>query len=315
MTVRRIALPVLLCSALAFSGCGRPAQQSSEPALLFGRTGVGPLEFSYPRAAAFDGHLGLVVVDKSGRVQRIAPDGTFLTHWRTPAVEAGKPVGLTVAPDGRVFVADTHYHRVLVYSADGRLLTQLGSLGDGPSEFRLVTDVAVDSDGFVYVGEYGGNDRVSKFTARLEYLFSFGLPSESDPGLNRPQGLLIAPDDTLWVADAVNHRVVHFDGSGRCLGVFGKLGGKLGELRYPYGIDRLSDGSLVVCEYGNNRVQRFDPGGQSLGVWGSAGREPGQLAYPWALAVGKDDHVYIVDSGNNRVQVIEGGVRSTWRLH
>jgi DNA-binding beta-propeller fold protein YncE len=297
-------------AALGISGCDDSG--GTAPQAVLGRTGVGPGEFNYPRAVALAPDGGLYVVDKAGRIQRITQQGEFELGWRLAEIERGKPTGLGVAPDGRVFAADTHYHRVLIFESDGRLAGEFGSAGDGPGQFRLPTDVAVDREGFVYVSEYGGNDRISKFTPRLEYMFSFD-GGESGVRVERPQSLCLDPDGALWVADACNHRICQFDREGRLVRAFGRPGVEPGELRFPYNVDVLADGTLVVCEYGNNRVQRFSRDGRSLGTWGSAGRQPGKLAYPWALVVGAGDRVFIVDSGNNRIQVIAGRGRGTWR--
>lgn len=307
-----LALTIALAASVAL-GC-RPASTPglAPPPEAFGRTGMGPGEFNYPRAAAINADGILYVVDKAGRIQALTQAGEFVLGWRMPEIDAGKPTGLGIAPDGTVYAADTHYARVMYFSAEGEPLGRFGALGDGPGQFRLPTDVAVDREGFIYVSEYGGNDRISKFSPQRRYLFSFGGREAGPASLERPQALLVAPDNTLWVADACNHRICHFDCEGGFLGSFGRAGHEVGELWFPYSIDLLSDGTLVVCEYGNNRVQRFDPAGGSLGIWGAAGRAPGQLAYPWAVAVGDDDRVLVIDSGNNRVQVIPGRARRTW---
>lgn len=302
----------LLAAAATVGVGGCDESGGAVPLAVLGRTGVGPAEFNYPRAAALAPDGSLYVVDKAGRIQCITPRGEFVRGWKLAETERGKPTGLGIAPDGRVFAADTHYSRVLIFGPDGRDIGQFGQAGDGPGQFRLPTDVAVDRDGFVYVSEYGGNDRISKFSPRLEYLFSFD-GSESGVRVERPQSLCLDEDATLWVADACNHRVCQFDRDGRLLRWFGRPGAGPGDLRFPYSVDVLSDGTLAVCEYGNNRVQRFSRHGRSLGTWGTSGRQPGQLAYPWALVVGPDDRVFIVDSGNNRIQLIAGRERATWR--
>lgn len=314
MNARFVHAGVLLLPVMLIAGCGSGSEVGTAPPLLvFGRSGMGPLEFNYPRAAAIGPNGQLYIVDKAGRIQAFTQAGEFVLDWRMPEINAGKPTGLGIAPDGTVYAADTHYARIMYFSPTGDFLGQFGSFGEGPGQFRLPTDVAIDAAGFIYVSEYGGNDRVSKFTPEREYLFSFGGRDAGSASMERPQSLLIAPDGTLWIADACNHRICHFDADGKFLGSFSQAGQKLGDVWFPYNIDRLSDGTLVVSEYGNNRVQRFDAAtGASLGIWGVAGRRPGQLAYPWALAVGGRDRVFVIDSGNNRVQVIDGASKNTW---
>jgi DNA-binding beta-propeller fold protein YncE len=309
----RFAAWLLVAAGLSALGCNAATSAAlPAPLLIFGRTGMGPGEFNYPRATAISPDGSLYIVDKAGRIQALSGDGQPLREWRMPEIDAGKPTGLGFGPDGNIYVADTHYARVCVYSSDGRLLRQFGSFGDGPGQFRLPTDVAVHRDGTIFVSEYGGNDRISRFTPEFGYLDSFGGADAGPARQQRPQCLLIAPDETLWVADACNHRLCAFDLRGRLIRTIGACGDGPGQFRFPYSVDLLSDGTLVVCEYGNNRVQRVTREGECLGTWGRAGRTPGELAYPWALSVGSEDRVYVVDSGNNRVQVIAGATRTTW---
>jgi len=307
-----LMLPMLLA---ACGGCGPKPPGETPPLLVFGRSGTGPGEFNYPRAATVGPDQTLYVIDKAGRLQAFSAAGEFLRAWRMPAIDAGKPTGLGIGPDGRIYAADTHYSRVLVFAPDGRLVEQFGTHGDGPGQFRLPTDVAVAPDGTIFVSEYGGNDRISVFAPGWRFLRSFdGRDDGRGTRFERPQALSLDRDGTLWVADAGNHRICHFSRAGRLLGTFGRPGHDAGQLWFPYDVAVLADGTLVVCEYGNNRVQRFDRDGRSLGIWGRAGRRPGELAYPWALAPGTGDRLYVIDSGNNRVQVIDAGHRNTWSM-
>lgn len=302
----------LLLFAALVTGCGPGAPAPQIPDLLFGHTGIGPGEFNYPRAAAL-GPDGLIyIVDKAGRIQAFNQAGQFQRDWRMPAIDAGKPTGLGIGPDGTVYAADTHYSRVTWFSPTGEIRGSFGSFGEAPGQFRLPTDVAVNAAGEIYVSEYGGNDRISKFTREWQFIASFGGRDAGPAQMERPQCVRVAPDQSIWTCDSCHHRVCHFSAGGELLGSFGKEGNGPGEFSFPYNVDLLSDGSLVVCEYGNNRVQHFDAGGRFLGQWGTPGREPGQLAYPWALVVADQDRVFIVDSGNNRVQVIRAEKAVTW---
>lgn len=289
-------------ACLAPAGCNRDAPGGAAPDLVFGQTGLGPGDFSYPRTIAVAGDGRVFVIDKAARVQRFDAEGRFETGWRMPEWKAGKPTGVTVDAQGRLFIADTHYFRVMIYDRDGALLGQFGSRGDGPGQFALPTCVAIDRDGFLYVAEYGGNDRISRFTPDLRFVTAFGGPDAGEASLLRPQSMDFDAEQTLWVADACHHRLCRFSRDGTLLSVVGRPGSGPGELRYPYGVRVGPDGDLLVAEFGNNRVQKLTPQGRSVRMWGGSGRDPGQFAYPWALAIG-GNHLYVVDSGNNRVQV------------
>ncbi len=293
---------VLLAGALA-GGCNRASIEDRRPDRIIGEQGLGPGQFMHPRSMATSPDGCVFVVDKTARIQRFGPDGEFQLLWQMPEWEAGKPTGLTVDKTGRVLVADTHYSRVIIYDRDGHELARFGQKGFGPGEFSLPTDVVVDDDGNYYVSEYGGNDRISKFNARFEYLLSFGGHDGGEAALNRPQAMVMDKEGVLWVADACDHRICRFTRDGKFLGAFGTAGRQRGQIEYPYGLDLLPDGTILVCEFGNNRLQRFDRSGRSLEVWGSPGRRPGQLASPWAVALGAGQRVYVVDYLNHRVQM------------
>ena len=303
---------MLLLAGLGLSGCDGRAGNDGAPLLVFGRTGMGPGEFSYPRAAVRSPEGNVYIVDKAARIQCYTPAGEFLRDWRTPEKMAGKPTGLGI-DRSRQRLRRRH---ALQPRADlrcaGHIAAEIRHVRRRSRRVCLPTDVAVAPDGSIYVSEYSVQDRISKFSSAGEYLFSFGGADAGEARLRRPQSLLMGQDGTLWVADACNHRICHFDSDGKLLATFGSPGSDLGQMRFPYGLDRLSDGSLVVTEYGNNRLQRFSANGRSLGTWGAAGRAVGELAYPWTAVVLPDDRVVVVDSGNNRVQVIDGAASATW---
>ncbi len=271
---------------------------------VFGGVGLGPGAFSYPRAVAAESGGSVFIVDKTARVQRFAVDGTFETFWRMPEKAQGKPVGLTVHPDGRIFVADTHYHRVMIFDRDGKPLGSFGCKGTGDGEFMLPTDVAVDAEGFLYVSEYQGNDRITKWSPDLAFVSAMGEDPIKGKRLSRPAGVDIDDEQTLWIADACNHRIVRLSLDGEPVTTFGRFGDGPGELRYPYDIDVSPDGTIMVCEYEGNRLQWFSKDGRSLRIWGSSGRGPGELFAPWGAAFGPGGNVYVVDSLNSRVQII-----------
>jgi ABC-type Fe3+ transport system permease subunit/sugar lactone lactonase YvrE len=295
-----------LSSILAFSalsGCGDP----NAPDAIWLRTGTGPGGTVYPRCIDYSARDDtFFVVDRMARVQHLDHDGNYLGEWVMPEARTGKPTGVTVGPDGYVYLADTHYQRVVVYDPKtGKEVRRWGGQGTGPGEFIYPTDVAFDEKGNVFVSEYGDNDRIQVFDPQGKFLYTFGRPGRGPGELARPQSMVI-DGGLVYVTDASNHRIAVFKTDGTFVRNMGSVGHALGQFRWPYGMAQDGRGNLVVCEFGNNRVQLVDKQtGRGLKTWGMPGMAPGELKYPWAVAVDKRGRIVTVDSGNNRLQVFE----------
>lgn len=301
---------MLLCMiALLCVGCGSNVDgQQAQPLrteLIFGSPGRALGQFNYPRALAIDHDKGYVyIVDVTARIQRYGLDGKPEMYWLMPEWELGKPTGLAVGDDGNLYVADTHYFRVMAFDSHGNEVLRFGRFGQGPGEFVYTTGIAFGPEGRIYVSESGGNDRVQVFDATGRYLFHFGSFGSELDQFNRPQSLAFNADRTeLYIVDACNHRIVVTDPQGRVLRTLGEAGSGPGQFSYPYDIAMLPDGNLVVCEYHNARIQKITPYGESLGLYGRVGRGRGELQFPWGVE-GDARRLFVLDSGNNRVQVI-----------
>jgi len=305
----KLRLIILALLALPFApACEQAPPDVTAVEFIFGGPGLGRAEFSYPRSIAVSPVDGRVfVVDKSpvARIQRFSPDGDYEAEWHMPEAKVGKPTGLYVDRQNRVWVPDTHYHRVICFDRDGRERLRFGRQGRGPGEFLLPTDVILDRDGNIYVAEYGGNDRISKFSPDLDYLFSFADESSGDAWVDRPAQMAFDNEQTLWVVDACHHRLCRFDRDGNLLHAFGSAGSGDGRFNYPYGLTIEPAGTILVADRGNNRIVRVSPDGRFLETWGSQGRGVGQVYQPWGVAAGLDGRIYCLDSYNNRVQVID----------
>lgn len=341
----------LLCAGMAiFAGCSHetPGDGSIRPLSYqrtIGEVGLAPGQLAYPRCIDQDGEA-LWVIDKEARVQRLDPaTGACLAIWKMPDSEFGKPTGVTVVADPDrpnhhlMYIADTHYHRIRVYSIapvdaaakkrikeggfpreqEAQLLMQFGTHGKGPGQFVFPTDVAVlhRADGSIerlYVPEYGGNDRINVFDAEGQFQFAFGefgSGAQAEPvQFSRPQSVAI--DEVrrkLVVTDACNHRLGVFSLDGkleRWISSPDEAGDAPGHFNYPYGLALLKDGSALVTEFGGARMQRIDVNtGAALGIFmgkpdAGAGGKPKGLANPWSCTV-LGDSVWVLDTRNNRI--------------
>jgi DNA-binding beta-propeller fold protein YncE len=158
-----------------------------------GKPGSGDGELCRPAGLAVEASGNLIVVDSgNNRLQVFSPDGKFVGKCGGPGKAPGEfnqPWGITLDKDGNIYVADWKNHRVQKLSPQGKPLMCIGSFGKitkpegsyavtplGPyiaaegekaghprtDQFNHPTDVAVDSDGDIYVCDWG-NHRVCVF--------------------------------------------------------------------------------------------------------------------------------------------------------
>jgi uncharacterized protein (TIGR03663 family) len=149
---------------VVFDGDGRPL-------MTIGSVGFESGFFDEPVGVALDADGALYVADTwNQRVQVFRPDpeiGEYLfSHewpiagWYGQSLD-NKPY-LALDGRGRVYVTDPEGYRVLVFDGAGEFLTTWGDFGADSTAFGLVSGVAVDAAGNVYVSD-GGNHRLMKF--------------------------------------------------------------------------------------------------------------------------------------------------------
>lgn len=295
---------LLLLAALTLAGCDR----SAAPALVARETHQWQLPpegntLPAPRSVTFGRRGECVVLDRNGRVMVYDDGRRLLRRWAMPDTSVGKPEGVVVLDDGRIVVCDTHYHQLVYFDEHGKVLSTVGKLGRGPGEFIYPVGIAKDAAENLYVCEYGGNDRVQKFSREGKFLLSFGRFGTGPGEFQRPSGLAWR-DGKVYAADAVNNRLLVYSDDGRYEGVFGAAGMPL-RFDLPYGVTAAEDGTLYVIEYGSGQLKRVDAAGRLLGAFGSAGAGDGQFAGPWGLAVDGRRRVYICDTGNRRMVFVQ----------
>ena len=141
-----------------------------------GSAGAGPGEFNQPRGVTVDSAGNIYVAEKANhRIQKLAPDGAYVTWWGRnggagggdaaigdAAGEFNLPYDVAVDERDHVYVTDTSNTRVQKFSSHGRFLLALGGPGTADGRFHEPYGVATDCRSNIYVTEEG-NDRVQKF--------------------------------------------------------------------------------------------------------------------------------------------------------
>lgn len=108
------------------------------------------------------------------------------------------PTGIAVSGDN-IIVADTGNHRIKMFSLDGKLLQEIGSLGREKGQFRSAEVVAVDSSGLIFVGD-GGNARVQIFKPDGTVIKVFG-GGEGEHGFGWVSGIAVTGEGDIVTSD------------------------------------------------------------------------------------------------------------------
>lgn len=294
-------LGALLLMAGVLVGCGDRAE---DPELWISRVEVWKIPASEqfvpaPRGLYSDENDTVYVLDDAGRVLVFDRTGKLQRQWDMPESRIGKPEGIWKLQDERIAVADTHYHRIVIFHPDGRVDRMFGTEGRGPGQFVFPVAVAQDADGHLYVGEYGDHQRIQKFDVTGRYLLEFGRHGTGEGEFQRPSGLALRNGE-VFVVDAFNDRIQVFSEDGRYLRLV-KLPEKSEPLAYPYDLRVLADGRIYVIENKAARLTVLRSDGTILGRYGRPGRNLTEFYQPWDLTVLTDGRILIADTGNHRL--------------
>ncbi len=134
--------------------------------------------------------------------------------------------------------------------------------------------------------------------------------TRQENALNRPEGIDVAADGLIVIAERGNHRVSIWHADGKAAMHWGSQGSAPGEYAAPEDVAvDLPRGRLYVADTGNRRVQVLDrTSGRVRAVWTEVGR-------PQGIAVDGEGLVYVADgeSGSLRLFDAEGQPRGAWR--
>ena len=174
----------------------------------FGAPGSGQHQLKDPCGIAIHGDDLYVADTWNGRVERF----TLAVEWRGKAPgDFYGPRAVAVAPDGRVWIADTGNNRVVLCERDLTNPRYFGSKGDGPEQLASPVGIAAGPSGRVYVADtMNRRVQVLESDGRFRARFPFeGWGASTEPYLE------VDAAENLYASDPAAGAVVQLDRNGR----------------------------------------------------------------------------------------------------
>ncbi|KAM0735482.1 E3 ubiquitin-protein ligase TRIM71 [Formica fusca] len=240
----------------------------------FGSYGNGPCQFNRPAGIAVDSRRRLIVVDKDNhRIQILTMEGEFLRSFGEHGEKQGQfcyPWDVAVNTACEIAVTDTRNHRVQLFSAEG---IPLRMFGGQPHLLRYLDSprgICFNQEGKLIVTDFNNHHlliiehnmtdmRILKCEKELKGKKQDGSGENGDgqteenaPAFQRPQGVIVADDGSILVADSRHNSIKAFNSVGSLIYSY-KPGQE--EMDRPLGIALHWDGRMAFTDYGRNYVR------------------------------------------------------------
>ncbi len=233
--------------------------------------------------------------------------GKFVTRFGGKGDEEAnleKPEGISVDPDGNIFVADYTTGDVKVYDKAFALINTFSEYGSEPGQ-NIKSEFTSIHKGRYYMPE-AGNHRVSVWDLQGNFKFTFGKKGTAPGEMNNPEAAKFNSEGKMYVSDLKNDRIQVFDAKGKFLFTWGETGTGPGQFKAPAGVAIDKNDNVYVSEIGNNRVQVFDKRGRFLTMFGTKGSGNVQFGNLHGIYCDKETGwLYVADTANNRIQVFK----------
>ena len=224
---------------------------------------LGSTQLVEPAGVAVSGDSFYVVDRGTPRIIRLDSNGQPQAVLDLTGLSTYGLNGLAVDNAGNLYVADTGRNRILVFSAGGQLLKQIGHAGSDLGGFTQPMMLAFGPDGSFVVADWE-NGRLERFTSDYQ-------PSEAWTTGFRAFGVAVDRTGRVFAPD-FDHRLVDvFTPQGGALGELGAPGAPILDVA-PKQVAVAPTGQPAAYVLGSDAIQRVDladtapPPQQGIGV-------------------------------------------------
>jgi sugar lactone lactonase YvrE len=273
-----------------------------------------------------------------------------------------RPRRMAFGPDGLLYFTDQYNHSIRTINfATGQVClvtgtgisgyNDSGNVAGNPPTFSYPNGVVVAPDGTIYVTENGNNvirrirrgsgtltvdtlagqhepiekeERQKRLNSTLDGIDGFRDGEASDAAFRLPDDIILAPDGSLYVADANNHAIRRIVVNGTDVTVetivgngvpgFADGAGETARLNTPVGLTLSLDGkTLFVADMNNGRIRRIDLATRTVDTYAGSGvggsidgmAADASFARPMGLALDSDGVLYVAELDANTIRRID----------
>jgi DNA-binding beta-propeller fold protein YncE len=222
-----------------------------------------------------------------------------LWHEANDEADFVSPVGIAIAKNGDVLVADSEQRQVFRLSKEGKPLSSFGY-----GEIERPTGLAIDpATGRIYVADTAEHN-IKVYEPEGTLVAIIGSVGTAPGEFNAPTHLAFSKGK-LYVTDTFNARIQVLDTDGKFVREFGKRGLYIGNLVRPKGVAVDSEENVYVIESFHDYLLVFDNGGRFLLPIGGTGSAVGQFYLPAGVWTDGLDRIYVADMFNGRVMIFQ----------
>ena len=236
----------------------------------------------------------------TSKVKVFDSNHTFLRQWELFTNKNAGSGNLLTDNGNQILVACDALSYVPRYTADGTLITFLGSLEPDPNSFDGVGGIEESSPGSLVLAD--------TFNRRIVEYNLDGTPSKTITHINSENNLPFAPTDiafdsigNAFVTDQSYGQVYKFSPEWVFSDQWGEKGENPGQMMWPTGIAVDTENVVYVVDTFRRKVLKFSASGEFLSEWGDSLSNGGQFSYPMGMDIDQDNFLYIADSNRHMI--------------